>query len=229
MATEDQQLSQAGQSLSAACAAWEAASSELYIAPGGPRRYSETTHAQRSAAGLAAADQVIAAAKEVASVTIETTNNALTDVTTGDPFSRMTGDEQTAASVRRGFIQEDAARLTPEALKIRMEGAIRSGDRADQYLLARYVGARIESSDRLFGAGKDLDLTPPQCRELAPLAAQLQDAARGPSYTTEVEALRDRLQRAIEVQQSAQRLFDEAHDTRGKRGAAMRASGRYSF
>ena len=229
MSPEDAALTDATFALNAAEADYQRERGTLYLANGNPK-YSEEEQQRRHGDMLERLDARVGLTATAVDRVVEANRLVLADLEAGDPFDRLAPDEQTAASARKAFIQEDAARLPHDELADRMRMALRSGDRPTMYLLARYVGQRLEASDRQArDDGKRTDMTTEQVRGLGDLVGQLVDAVRGVAGRERGQDAASRLKRAQEVRRRAAEVYDTAHDTQAKAIAQMRATGRYSL
>lgn len=103
----------------------------------------------REAAALAKLDDLVARAEEEASEAVQAAEREIDAHEHADPTSALSADELGRANARARFVKEDADLLPLPELAGRLRAALGGSDRAALYLLARYVGQRV---DRELGA-----------------------------------------------------------------------------
>lgn len=82
--------------------------------------------------------------KSIAADAIEQARTELAKLDGEDGWSRLTSDQQQRAGLRREFVREDAELLPAHELVKRGRGALAVDDKAELWLLDRYVGMRVD-------------------------------------------------------------------------------------
>jgi hypothetical protein len=111
-------------------------------------------------------------------------------------------------------VQEDAETLPPAELLARYQTALASGDKATQYLLARYVGRRGRAADQAARDGQpatSADLSLEHRQELGCMVEELLTRVRGPQGKQKAAQAQALLERAKELRQRAVAVHDRAH------------------
>ena len=149
----------------------------------------------------------------------------------GDPLDHLTASEQTAAAARKAFVQEDAETLPPAELLARCQTALAGGDKATQYLLARYVGRRVRAADQAARDGQPAtraDLSVEQRQQLGRLVEELLTKVRGPEGARKAEQAQELLTKAQELRKRSMAVHDKAFGSALDRALeSRRATGLY--
>lgn len=184
------------------------------LRPDGSRIYSDQEHQERTRAILQTFDEVGMLVTEKVNATVSQVERDLVALEAEDAWGRLSEADQAAATVRREFVKEDAARLPVYELERAVRGAIASQNRPLVYLYSRYVGMRRET-----------DKSP----ALIQLNADLQQAISDPTANERRQKL-ERRQRAAKFftgrPEQVKRSFDGSMERMKEQ---MRSSGRYGI
>jgi hypothetical protein len=184
------------------------------LRPDGSPKYAEAEHAEQLARIDAEFEAVAARVTEQAEAAVEATKRELVLLEGADPFDRLSPEQQQRAALRREFIREDVELLPVHQLLPMLRAALVAGDKAELWLLDRYVGMRIDREGGQVGP------------ELLMLHRELAAAVADP----QAKAKRERLERKLSA---AQVLGGRVNLVRigGVDGilAQMKASGRYGI
>jgi hypothetical protein len=179
--------------------------------PDGQQRYGAAEHAERLAALQATVDEAVGAAQEAADTIIGEQRTILAAFEEGDPLDHLSATEQSAAAARKAFVQEDSETLPPTDLRARCQSALAAGDKATQYLLARYVGHRVRTADQVARDGQKGDLSGQERQELGRLVEELLAKVRGAAGQQKAEQAKALLERAQELRKRSVAAHDLAH------------------
>jgi hypothetical protein len=113
----------------------------------------------------------------------------------------------------------------------RCQTALAGGDKATQYLLARYAGRRVRAADQAARDGQpatSADLSLGERQELGRMVEQLLEKVRGPQGRQKVEQAQALLERAQELRKRSSAVHDAAHGSAVDRELErLRATGLY--
>jgi hypothetical protein len=200
-------------SLERARSAYAEGKKRLYRADGEPR-YAEKEMGERLAALQQEADGAIRTAALRAEQAIASLGQQLAALQHSDPLSSLTSAELTLVSLRRPFIQEDVARMTPQALLERVQALLSYGDRADRYLWHRYAAHLLADARRAAAGGGAGVFTDEQRLALGSALSALEPLVRGPGLAAQTKALEERLTQARSLRALSVAAHDEVHETR---------------
>ena len=179
---------------------FERGKAALYRADG-QQRYGAAEHAERLGALQSTVDEAVGAAQEASDAIVAEQRTILLQLQEGDPLDHLSATEQTAAA----------------ELVARCQTALATGDKATQYLLARYVGRRVRAADQ---AARDrqpatrADLSVEQRQQLGRLVEELLAKVRGPEGKQKAEQAQALLERAQELRWRSIEVYDAAHGSR---------------
>jgi hypothetical protein len=114
----------------------------------GQPRYGDLEQREREAAIAAEFEAVASRVTTTATEAIEATRRDLTILDGATPFGFLTVAEQEAVATRRELLKEDCETRRPDQLAAMARAALASNDRANIFLLDRYLGARLERDGR---------------------------------------------------------------------------------
>jgi len=139
----------------------------------------------------------------------------------------LTEAELRLANARLPYVQEDTKLLALDDLAIRCRVALDGGDRPEQFLLARFVGLRLEAEhERRQAAGRML--TQPEAARLEELRQHVIALNfRVDDQRANKAAAEAKLKEARKARIRAGRAHSEGSGAVERAMAAMRASGRY--
>jgi hypothetical protein len=225
----DSQLSSGETSLTVAQNAFDAGKAKLYLSSGA-QKYGEEEHTRRLGDLRSTLTATIGATQELTADVIKREQLQYDHLEHGDPFDRLTPDERSAASTAKAFVEEDARRMTASDLVARLRLTLDGGDKATQYLWARYVGQRIQAAASPDAVTSEKANLPYQERqELAKLVQELNTKVRGPEAAKRKEKAAARIARARDIERASRAVFDAAHGREARLMADTLASGRYSI
>jgi hypothetical protein len=210
-------------------AAFEREKAALYRSDG-QERYGSAEHAERLAALQATVADAVGAAQEAADAIIAGQRTILLHLHEGDPLDSLSSIEQTAAAARQVFIKEDCETLPPTELQARCQAALAAGDKATQYLLARYVGRRVRAADQAARDGQpaSADLSLEERQTLGHVVEELLAKVRGPQGEQKTAAAKALLEQARELRTRSIAVHDAAHGAAVDREMQrLRATGAY--